>query len=54
MVVKLIYVIIFHNFPSQHCCATVAIEGFVVYTGEDYGLDLNFMLLVQVMGVRDV
>ena len=32
----------------------IAIEGFVVYTGGDYGLHLNVMLLVQVMGVRAV
>ena len=46
------------DFPSfapclEHVCAgggggSVAIEGFVVYTGVDYGLHLNIMLLVQV------
>ena len=28
---------------------SVAIEGFVVYTGGDYGLHLNVMLLVQLL-----
>ena len=53
------------GFPSfapclEHVCAggggggCVAIEGFVLYAGGDYGLHLNVMLLVQVMGVRDV
>ena len=32
----------------------VAIEGFVLYAGGDYGLHLNVMLLVHIMGVRDV
>ena len=28
---------------------SVTIEGFVLYAGEDYGLYLNIMLLVQAM-----
>ena len=37
-----------------YACDCVVIEGFVVYTGGDNGLHPNVMLLVQVMGVRDV
>ena len=45
------------GFPSfapclEHVCGgggSVAIEGFVLYAGGDYGLHLNIVLLVQVV-----